>query len=141
LALINIYLLIDTMEVGGGTEQSLETLAEFSESTIQLDQEKRAILLPLTVVPYIGAALLTGSTVMFLNFVTGFSGMGVSIPYVKLFGTLLPPLVLHTFILGLVTGKIGSGRVSAGFKHSIFMVLVAIAGIWMVTNISSGSFI
>jgi flagellar protein FlaJ len=136
LSLISIYLLIDTIEVGGGSEESLETLAEFSKTAEQLENEKRAMLMPLGLVPYIGAGLLTGTTVMFLNFLTGMSFMGVSIPYVELFNILLPPLLLHSFILGIVAGKIMTGRASAGFKHSIVMVLVAVAGIWVMSNMS-----
>jgi len=136
LALVNIYLLIDTIEVGGGTEESLETLADFAESTKQLEQEKSATLMPLTIVPYIGAALLTGSTVLFLQFFGSMSTLGVSIQSVTLYKILLTPLVLHSFTLGLVTGKIVTGRVSAGFKHAIFLVLVALAGIYAVSNMS-----
>jgi len=52
LALVNLYLLLDTIEVGGGTEESIETLAEFSEATKLLEKEKRAALMPLILVPY-----------------------------------------------------------------------------------------
>ncbi len=138
LALVNIYLLIDTIEVGGGTEQSLETLANFAESTKHLEDEKSAVLMPLTIVPYIGAALFTGTTVMFLSFFTNMSTLGVSIAKVTLYRVLLTPLGLHTWILGLVTGKIVSGRVSAGFKHSILLTIVSILGIWAVSNMSVG---
>ncbi len=137
LALVNIYLLIDTMEVGGGSEQSIESLAEFSESSQQLEQEKRAVLMPLIIVPYIGAALLTGTTVMFLGFFTG-SNLGVSVPQAMLFKTLLTPLAIHSFTLGLVTGKIVGGRVSSGFKHAIFLSLVSLGGIWAVSNLNLG---
>ena len=137
LALVNIYLLIDTMEVGGGTEQSIETLAEFSESTQQLEAEKKAVLMPLLIVPYIGAALLTGTTVMFLGFFTG-SNLGVSVPEIMLYRTLLTPLAIHSFTLGLVTGKIVSGRVSNGFKHATFLSLVSLGGIWAVSNLNLG---
>ena len=141
IALVNLYLLIDTIEVGGGTEKSIESLAEFSESTKQLEAEKRAVLMPLLIVPYIGAALLTGTTVMFLGFFTG-SDLGVSVPQMMLLKTLLTPLSLHSFTLGLVTGKIVSGRVSAGFKHSILLSLVSLGGIWAVSNLNiSGAII
>lgn len=141
IALVNIYLLIDTIEVGGGTEQSIESLAEFSESTKQLEAEKRAVLMPLLIVPYIGAMLLTGTTVLFLGFFTG-SDIGVSVPQVMLLKTLLTPLSLHSFTLGLVTGKIVSGRVSAGFKHSIMLSLVSLFGVWAVSNLNiSGAII
>ena len=137
LALVNIYLLIDTMEVGGGTEQSIESLAEFSESSKQLEAEKRAVLMPLVIVPYIGAALLTGTTVLFLGFFTG-SNMGISVPQIMLYRTLLTPLAIHSFTLGLVTGKIVSGRVSSGFKHAVILSLVALGGIWAVSNLNLG---
>ncbi|MBD3171910.1 hypothetical protein GF326_05505, partial [Candidatus Bathyarchaeota archaeon] len=137
LALVNIYLLIDTMEVGGGSERSIESLAEFSESSQQLEQEKRAVLMPLIIVPYIGAALLTGTTVMFLGFFTG-SNLGVSVSQVMLYKTLLTPLAIHSFTLGLVTGKIVGGRVSNGFKHAIFLSLVSLGGIWAVSNLNLG---
>lgn len=132
LVLVNMYLLIETMEVGGGTEQSIESLAEFSEATRQLEEEKRTALLPLIIVPYIGAILLTGTTVLFMQYFTG-STLGVSVPTVTLYQVLLPPLILHSFTLGLVTGKITSGRVSAGFKHSILLCLVSLAGIWILS--------
>ena len=141
LALVNIYLLIDTIEVGGGTEESLETLANFAESTKHLEDEKSAVLMPLTIVPYIGAALFTGTTVMFLSFFTNMSTLGVSIAKVTLYRILLTPLGLHTWILGLVTGKIVSGRVSAGFKHSILLTIVSILGIWAVSNVNVGGVI
>ena len=113
-----------------------ERLERPSPPPEQLEEEKRATLMPLGLVPYIGAGLLTGTTVMFLNFLTGMSFMGVSVPYVDLFNVLLPPLLLHSFILGIVAGKIMNGRASAGFKHSIIMVLVALAGIWMMSNMT-----
>jgi len=138
LALVNVYLFIDTIEVGGGSEESLETLARFAESTKNLEDEKKAVLMPLTIVPYIGAALLTGTTVLFLQFFAGMSGLGISVATVELYKVLLTPLSLHSFILGLVTGKIVSGRVSSGFKHSILLTLVSLGGIWAVSNLDLG---
>ena len=137
VALINIYLLLDTIEVGGGTVDSIESLAEFSESSKQLEEEKQAVLMPLVIVPYIGAALLTGTTVMFLGFFGG-SNLGVSIQQVMLYRVLLTPLAIHCFTLGLVTGKIVSGRVSSGFKHAIILSLVALGGIWFVSGMETG---
>ena len=85
----------------------------------------------------IGAALLTGTTVLFLGFFTG-SNLGVSVPQIMLYRTLLTPLAIHSFTLGLVTGKIVSGRVSSGFKHAVILSLVALGGIWAVSNLNLG---
>ncbi|MEM2110812.1 MAG: type II secretion system F family protein [Candidatus Bathyarchaeia archaeon] len=135
LALVNIYLLIDTIAVGGGTEESLETLAEFSESTKLIEQERKGLLAPLILVPYIGVFLLTSTTTMFLTFFRDMSSLaGTSVPFVSLSRTLLTPLIFHSFMFGLVTGKLVTGRVSSGFKNAIFLTIAALVGIWITTH-------
>jgi hypothetical protein len=59
---------------------------------------------------------------------------------VTLYKVLLTPLALHSWILGLVTGKIVTGRVSAGFKHSILLTLVSVLGIYIVSNVQWSGF-
>jgi len=135
LALVNIYLLVDTIAVGGGTEESLETLAEFSESIRLIEQERRALLAPLMIVPYIGALLLTATTTMFLTFFRDMTAIaGTTIPFVSLARTLLTPLIFHSFIFGLVTGKLVAGRVSSGFKTGIYLTVASILGVWITTH-------
>ncbi len=60
--------------------------------------------------------------------------MGISVQTVMLYRVLLTPISIHCFTLGLVTGKIVSGRVSAGFKHAVILSLVALGGIWLVSS-------
>lgn len=137
LSQVNMYLLIDSIEIGGGAEESLETLATFSESAGAMEKERKSVLLPLLIVPYMGAFLLTATTIMFLQFFTNMTAAGgASIPYISLCRLLLPPLVFHCFMVGIVTGKTVSGRISSGFKHGIFLTLTAIVGIWLTSNLS-----
>jgi flagellar protein FlaJ len=129
LALINIYLLVDAIEVGGGTPETLDTLTRFSEMLSSLEKEKEAMLRPLLILPYIGAGILLFSTIIFLGFMrfmlSSVGRIGMSFPQ---FATwLLPPLILQAYLTGLVTGKISSGTLSAGFKHAIILVMAAIA--------------
>ncbi|RLI14885.1 hypothetical protein DRO49_05820 [Candidatus Bathyarchaeota archaeon] len=139
LSQVVIYFLIDAIEIGGGTEETLEILADFVEKTGHLEKERRGLLAPLTFIPYIGAILLTSTTVIFLRFFANLTSLGgIGIPQVTLRKVLLTPLVLHSFILGLTTGKLGcSNRVSAGFKHSAILVIVSLLGIWAASNILS----
>jgi len=136
VCLINLYLLIDTIEVGGGTEESLETLAEFAEQTRELESERRAHLAPLFIVPYMGAAILTITTMMLLQLFTNMSLIGgTQIAAKELTEMLITPLILHSFTLGIVTGKIVSGRISAGFKHALLLIIVSVFGIYAATHI------
>lgn len=135
LSQVNLYLLVDTIEVGGGNEESLEILAEFSEDTRELEKERRSLVAPLVMVPFIGAALLTATTVLFLQFFSDMTAMaGSTVPYLMLSRTLLTPLVLHSFMLGLVTGKITSGRVSSGFKLALLLAVVSLGGVWLASR-------
>ena len=136
VCLINLYLLIDTIEVGGGTERSLEILAEFAEETKNLEYERRARLAPLFIVPYMGATILTLTTMMLLQLFTNMSSVsGVQIAVKNLTEMLITPLILHSFTLGIVSGKIVSGRISAGFKHAVFLIMLSIIGIYIATHI------
>ena len=131
LSLVNIYLLIDAIEVGGGKEESLETLAEFAEATRALESEKKKLLRPLLFVPYIGAVLLTATVIMLLQFFSGTPGTSMAMSMTELNRILLTPLILHSFMIGLVAGKVSSGRVSSGFKHGIFLAMASLIGIRM----------
>jgi len=59
-----------------GTEESLETLAEFAEQTRELEQERHSSLAPLFIVPYMGAAILTLTTILLLQLFTNMSVIG-----------------------------------------------------------------
>jgi flagellar protein FlaJ len=142
LSKIVIFFLVDTIEIGGGSEESLETLAEFVEKTHQLEQERKGLLLPLIIVPYIGSILLTTTTVIFLQFFQNMTSSlaGTGIPYIMLNKVLLSPIILHSFILGLVSGKLGpSNRISSGFRHSTILVIISIIGIWVAKNLLTAS--
>jgi len=129
LALINIYLLVDAIEVGGGAPETLETLTNFSEKLSSLEKEKKAMLRPLLVMPYVGAGILLFSIIVFMGFMRYvlFSLARQAIPFAQFVNILLPPLILQVYLTGLVTGKISQGTISKGFEHAIILVTLAIA--------------
>ena len=129
LALINIYLLVDAIEVGGGAPETLETLTRFSEELSSLEKEKKETMRPLLITPYVGAGILIVSTLILLGFSQSIiaSIAHQSIPFSQVVTLLLPPLMVQIFFTGLVTGKLSSGTTSAGFKHSFILTAIAIA--------------
>jgi flagellar protein FlaJ len=128
-ALINIYLLVDAIDVGGGTPETLETLTHFSEELSSLEKEKKETMRPLLITPYIGAGLLIVSTLVLLGFSQTIIGSiaGQTIPFSQVVTVLLPPLMVQIFFTGIVTGKLGNGKASAGFKHSVILIVIAVA--------------
>ena len=133
LALINLYLLVDAIEVGGGSPETMETLTRFSELLTSLEKEKKAALRPLLIMPYIGAGLLLFSTIIFLGFMqTILLSYGQqSMPFSQFATIILPPLILQAYLTGLVTGKISSTTLSTGFKHAVILVIMAVIMLYL----------
>jgi flagellar protein FlaJ len=129
LALINIYLLVDAIEVGGGTPETLETLTHFSEELSSLEKEKKESMRPLLIMPYIGAGILIISTLILLVFSQSILDAYAhqSMPFSEVVTLVLPPLMVQVFFTGLVTGKLSSGITSSGFKHSLILTVLSIA--------------
>jgi len=78
--------------------------------------------------PYIGAVLLVFSVTLCLNFMNQavFSIGRQTIPYTQLLSTVLPSIILQSYITGIVTGKVSGGSVSAGFKHAIILTMMTL---------------
>ena len=131
MALINLYLLVDAIEVGGGSPETLETMARFGEMQASLEKERMAALRPLMIMPYIGAALMVFSTMITVYFMHSavMTMARVPVPFAQLISTIAPSLVLMSYIMGLVTGKTSKGAVSAGFKHAIVLTIIALVTI------------
>ena len=129
MGLINMYVLVDAIEVGGGTPESLETLTGFSEKLSSIEKERKAMLKPLVLMPYVGTAILLFSNIIFLGFMGSMMGSlssGQSMPYTDLIILIVPPLILQSFLTGMVTGKICTGQASSGFKHGAFLVIIGL---------------
>jgi flagellar protein FlaJ len=128
-ALINLYLLVDAIEVGGGSPETLETMARFGEMQSSLEKERITALRPLMVMPYIGSVIMVFSTIICVNFMHSaiYSISRQAIPYTQLITTIVPPLILQSYLTGIVAGKISAGSVSAGFKHAIILTVITLA--------------
>jgi len=134
-----LYMLADAIEVGGGTIDVLETLAWFAESVEALEEEKRKNLRTLLIVPYMGS-ILTAISIIVLAIFLG-TQVTVSGAYKLAALTTLPAIVLNSFIMGLVAGKVSAGTIAAGFKHSLALVvtnlLVALLGGYIASGFMS----
>lgn len=127
-ALMNLYLLVDAIEIGGGSPETLETMAKFGEIQASLEKEKRCAIRPLVVMPYVGATLMIFSTLVTVNFMNSavMSVARMSIPFAQILTIIVPALVFQSYLMGIVTGKVSSGSISAGFWHAIALTCIAI---------------
>jgi len=128
LTQIVMFLLVETIDVGGGTIAMIESLARFNTMTQEVEKEKKMAVRPYVIIPYFAAILLVATTIMTLVFtsqtlmVAGTRKVNISF-LTMIFST---SVVVHCYLIGLVAGKISEEALSAGFKHSALLVLIAI---------------
>jgi flagellar protein FlaJ len=83
--------------------------------------------------PYLASILLVATTIMMLSFTTGTLGVG-SIPgqtttpkdFSGMKTIFLTSVIFHSYLIGVVAGKISEESVAAGFKHASILVIIAV---------------
>jgi flagellar protein FlaJ len=129
LTQIVMFLLVETIDVGGGTIPMVESLARFNNLTQEVEKEKKSQTRPYIMMPYFAAILLVATTTMMLGFTSGTLGVGGNAatedisPMVAMFVT---SAIFHSYLIGIVAGKISEESIAAGFKHSAILVIVAV---------------
>ena len=132
LTQIVMFLLVETIDVGGGTIAMIESLTRFNTMTQEVEKEKKMAVRPYVMIPYFAAILLVATTLMTLMFtaqtltVGGTQTTTTNIDMNFLTMIFSTSVIVHCYLIGLVAGKISEESVAAGFKHSALLVLIAI---------------
>ena len=129
-------LLIEVVDVGGGTIRSFSDMAEFTRTINEMEGERRAALRPFVYITYVAGIMVIVTTfiLVYLLSAPATGGIGSSAPTVVDTGTvdlLLTTAVFDSWVIGIVAGKMGESGVSDGFKHSIFLVIASLIAIYM----------
>jgi len=126
---IVMFLLVETIDVGGGTIAMIESLARFNNLTQEVEREKKMAVRPYIMMPYFAAILLVATTTMMISFTSGTLGVAETntskdlSPMITIFTT---SCIFHSYLIGLVAGKISEESVAAGFKHASLLVIIAV---------------
>jgi flagellar protein FlaJ len=127
---IVMFLLVEAIDVGGGTIAMIESLARFNTMTQEVEKEKKMAVRPYVMVPYFAAILLVATTVMMLLFTqqtVSIGGMQTrSAALSDLTMVFTTSTIIHSYLIGLVAGKISEESIAAGFKHSAILVIISI---------------
>jgi len=125
---IVMFLLVETIDVGGGTIGMIDSLARFNNMTQEVEKEKKMSVRPYVMMPYLAAILLVATTVMMMNLTTGITVPGTAAqgPDVLMQTVFLCSVIFHSYLIGIVAGKISDDSVASGFKHAAILVIIAI---------------
>jgi flagellar protein FlaJ len=125
---IVMFLLVETVDVGGGTIEMIESLARFNNLTQEVEKEKRSSTRPYVMMPYFAALLLVVTTSMMLGFTTSTIGVSGSAPPANMNWirqVFMTSAIFYSYMVGIVAGKISEESISAGFKHAAILVVVS----------------
>jgi flagellar protein FlaJ len=128
---IVMFLLVETVDVGGGTIAMIESLARFCTTTQEVEKEKKMAVKPYIMMPYFAALMLVATTVMMLTFTTKTVNLASpdaspAVDLAPLLTIFTTSVIIHSYLIGLVGGKISEESVAAGFKHSALLTIIAI---------------
>jgi flagellar protein FlaJ len=126
---IVMFLLVETVDVGGGTIEMIESLARFNNLTQEVEKEKKSSTRPYIMMPYFAALLLVVTTSMMLGFTTGTIGVANAPPPANMGWirqVFMTSAIFYSYMVGIVAGKISEESVAAGFKHAAVLVIISI---------------
>ena len=143
--LVHFFILIETIEVGGGSSNALEILAEYSEKNKDIESNKRLMLKPYIILAFIWSVLiaLTTTIVALTIYVLAqisLPGMAkASFDAMQLQITLFSiGIILQTWMSGFFIGKINEGTFAAGFKYSAMLAATAYISLIMSKDLLAG---
>jgi flagellar protein FlaJ len=128
---IVMFLLVETIDVGGGTIGMIEALSRFNNLTQEVEKEKKMATRPYVFMPYLAAILLVATTVMMMGFTTGFGVSAESITgtaaaaNTEMQTIFVTSAIFHSYLIGIVAGKISDESIASGFKHAAILVIIA----------------
>ncbi|MEM0357354.1 MAG: type II secretion system F family protein [Candidatus Bathyarchaeia archaeon] len=129
MAQLVMFLLVETIDVGGGTIAMIESLARFNNLTQEVEKEKKMAVRPYIMMPYFAAILLVATTVMMIGFTSGTLGVaetGQTKDLGPMITTFVTSAIFHSYLIGIVAGKISEESIAAGFKHASVLVIIAV---------------
>jgi flagellar protein FlaJ len=129
LVQIVMFLLVETIDVGGGTIAMIDSLARFNNMTQEVEKEKKMSVRPYVMMPYLASILLVATTVMMMGLTTGIAVPGAEAaagPDPLMETIFITSVIFHSFLIGVVAGKISDDSIASGLKHSAVLVIIAV---------------
>jgi len=130
--LIHFFILVETIEIGGGSADALEILAEYSEKNRDTEANKRSMLKPYVILSFVWSVLIALTTTIVA--LTIYILAQVSLPnlssaafasmqqQINLFSI---GIIFQCWLSGFFVGKISEGSFAAGFKYSALLAITA----------------
>ncbi len=133
IAMVVVTLMLEVIEVGGGSVRGFSEMADFTRKTNMIESERRASLRGYIFVAYIAAVMVVTTTFVFIFFffqpsLSHLVGLGTQLTLSpEVVDLLLTASIFEAWVIGIVAGKMGASSVAEGFKHAAIMVVISLA--------------
>ncbi|MEM3912775.1 MAG: type II secretion system F family protein [Desulfurococcaceae archaeon] len=117
--------LADSIVVGGGSPEVIDTLARFTQVLSELEEETRKRMRTQVILPYMGAILLASMPIIILYMLLSLAKVPVSAVSPMVLVLSLGSLV-NSYIMGIIAGKSSQTTVAAGFQHAIILTVLTL---------------
>lgn len=143
--LVHLFILMETIEIGGGSPDALEILAEYSEKNRDTETNKRSLLMPYVILSFVWSVLIAFTTTIVA--LTIYILAQISLPglseatfavmqhQIDLFSI---GIIFQCWLSGFFVGKISEGSFAAGFKYSSLLAVTAYASLVVSQNLLWG---
>jgi len=130
--LVNLMIMTETIEVGGGPSHAFEILTEYCEKDREVQVNKRALLKPYIILSFVWSILIALTTTIVA--MTIYILTQLTIPSLSpLMLTSLQSqieifsigIIVQCWVSGFFIGKISEGNFAAGFKYSAMLAVTA----------------
>ena len=139
--------MIETIEIGGNSTQSLEILSEYSEKERELQINRRAMLKPYIMLAFIWSILIAITTTivslttyMMTTVVSTSLSEAAFIAMQEQMRLFSVGIILQCWISGFFIGKISEGNFGAGFQYSELLAGTAYLSLILSQHVLSGMF-
>ncbi len=144
---VNFAMMVETIEIGGNSTQSLEILSEYSEKERELQINRRATLKPYIILAFIWSVLIAVTTTI-VSLTTYMMTTVVSTSLSEAAFTAMQEqmsmfsigIILQCWISGFFIGKISEGNFGAGFQYSALLAGTAYLSLVLSQQLLTGMF-
>jgi flagellar protein FlaJ len=113
--------------------EALDSLARYARGIADFEEELAKRLRVYILMPYIGALMVSGSSMLILAYMAQTTAMTQEGNIASLVGPVALAIslgtTLNSWLMGLVAGKLKNGTILSGFTHSITLTIITIATI------------
>jgi len=145
---VDFFILVETIEIGGGDADTLGLLAEYTEKIHSIEKGQRDMLRPYVILPFIWTIMMAFTitfTMETLSQIPALAAGSIVAPQVNVDmsggGSIIRAgIVFHSWLSGFFIGKVSEGNFASGFKYAALLAITSYVTLILSVRLVMGMF-